>query len=681
MKFLKILALIVMMAGVIASAQAIDAKMDIYPSNNIAQPGEDFLVFGYVYSSDIIEDSDIKIKIYNDDDHLVDTYSPRVFALNGADSAREVYFYSMIDIDTEGDYDIVLKVEGSTEAKQSVDVGDISDRDVVISDFDYRISGSRITFDVKVLNKDDSDHEVTVYLQGDKNFNSPKTFTIDVNEGETETVSKAYSTSDFGSNEFMVACQAKANSGSKNAYSAPDYVLVDNNYVYSYDYTYDYNYDSDEYQYYNGYVYTYPSYGYGNVIISNIELDTNVFYPGDVVEGKVFIRNVGSSESQYRFEYTYDNQIFKMGEVGYVLPGQTAEQDIAIEIPDTDTFKLSAKVISGTTDLEEKTYMISHKLKYFTPYFSAEDISVNVGENSTIDVTIKNRGNEDDSYSIKVSGWSFYKLGQESLALVSGSEKTIPLSIEVPESADMDTYPIIVDIVNSDGMHRTKTIELSVTKPESKQSDVVFKDEVANHYFEANETIAYTMIITNLESADKEYYVEADAAGIQFAIAPEAFTLGSMDSKEVTISATPSGAKDYKPQFSVFANGEEIFSKTVQLNYTENKQGTISGLTGFAIFEGKAWMPAVYMLALIGMITIGYIGYRIVNERAKAEKVVQSNETQKPATQATKPATQVQPQLTPEQMKAQQYMSQWPREQRDMSPKTDYPEDSFMRRF
>lgn len=695
MNIWKILALVLITVGAIASAQAMDVKMYSQPYNTMA-PGEDFLVYGYIYSDNIVDQSDVRLKIYDDADNLVDTYTPHITTLNGEDSAKNVYFYDWIDISSTGNHEIKLKVNGETQETHRINIKSMGAREVKVTNLDYAISGDRIIISMDVENMDNEDHDVKVYLYGERNFDSPKSFEMELDADEQDEVTKTYALSDFGSQNFILVAEAKTDSGNVEGYGTPDYDFVDSdeygNYYYDYSYDYGYNYD------YNEYYYDYPSYPRygGNVIITGIELNTQVFYAGDVVEGTAYLKNVGSSESQYKFEYIYNNQAFKMGDVNYILPGETATQNIAIEVPDADSFKLTAKATSGTVDTEERTYMISHRLKYFMPYVSSETLYLNAEQNATLNLTIKNMGTEDDSYKVTVSGWGFYKIAQDSFALSAGSQKVVPITIEVPATADMDKYTITVDVANADNVHKTRTVKLSVIQPESRQSEVVFNDSVENQYFEENETVTYAIKVTNLETAEKDYFVEADAGNATVDVSYAAFALEQGDTKEVKIAVTPSDKETHAVAMKIYANGELIFNDEVDLQYTADKQKAISGMTGFAIFEGKAWMPAVYMLALIGVITIGYIGYRVVNEKAKTEAVVQYNETQKanvkPSDEVRRTSTQTSPQLTPEQIRMQNYMNQWPREQMPadefqrnsaprLQPKTDYPEDSFMRRF
>lgn len=666
MKFWKILILTLIAALAVASVYAANVKMDVYPSNNAAEPNEDFVVFGYVYDSASIDDSNIKLKVYDDDGNLIDSYTPRFHTLSGNEPSREGYFYSSIDINSYGDYDLKLKIDGTTEASQSISIESMNDREVKINDFDAYISGNNIVFNIEVENRDNDDHEVKIYLQGENNFKSPKTFTIDLDAGEKEDVRKTYSVSEFGNHDFMVVAQAKTDSGSKESYSTAKYVFLEADYSYDY---YDYNYD---YTYSEPVYYNYPAYGYGNLVITDIKLDTAVFYPGDIVEGKVYITNVGSHESQYRFEYVYGNTAYKMGDVGYVMPKETDVQDIVIEIPDAETLKLTAKVISGVTETEERTYLVSQKIKYFSPVLSQNELYVDAGENAAVNITLKNRGNEDDTYSIDVNGWDFYKV-QTSAFVKAGSQETVELVFEVPESSKVGKYPIVLDIVNSNGVHRSETVQLAVIKSEAEQSGVVFEDKIENHYFEEGETISYALTVTNKELDDKDYFVEVDADNADVAIEPESFKLEYEGSRQVEISVTPAENKDHNVDIKVYANGERIFKNAVPIEYTENKQRQISGLTGFAIWEGQPWMPGIYMLALIGLISLGYMGYRFVNEKKKTEQIVKYN-VQKPIQPAS--ANQNTAAGTP----PQQY-SQWTVPRNPQAPRNDYPEDSFMKRF
>ena len=99
----------------VASAYVYDASLDVSPSDNI-YVGQDFLIQGYVHSSDRLSSGDIRIEIYDYANRLYATIYPS-FELNTHNSNDyEGLVYSTANIYTTGNYELRLKVDGSTEA-------------------------------------------------------------------------------------------------------------------------------------------------------------------------------------------------------------------------------------------------------------------------------------------------------------------------------------------------------------------------------------------------------------------------------------------------------------------------------------------------------------------------------------------------------------------------------------
>jgi uncharacterized membrane protein len=607
MKIFKILFVMLALLFVVSVASA-SVKMDVYPSEGIDK-NQDFLVFGYVNDGNKISSDDLEIRIYDHNGDLYKKVEPYFYGTYGNNYDYSGFFYKKVSIGTVGKYEVNLKVNGYTESSEKIDVKSLPDKETKITNLDYSISGNYIEFYADVKNTDTVKHSITVYLKGENNFNTPRKMTVSVAAGDTERVSETFSLSDFGSGEFIVAAYAKTESGDLAGYSEPDYVIVDsyyNNNDYGYNYDYNYNYD---------YGYYYPT-SSGNVAITAIDIQDQVFYPGDVVDGTVTIQNYGSYESQYRFDYIVNNQVFKKGDVGYVESDYTATEPIAIEVPNADSFKVTARVYgydNNLIDSMEKTFLVSQKLKYFSPYLSADTKTVTAGENATIALSIRNKGNLNDTYKIDLEGWDKYTM-QNEVSVEPGKEKSINITFEVPAEAYVKTYPVIIDICNTQDVCRTKNFELKVEKSEALQSSIVWNDSQNFQYFEENETLNYNFAVTNLELTHKDYVVSVGAKDADVKISADSFTLAPNESKEVAIGITPAKDENITAAITVKANGEPILEKDIKMEYTKDKKAAL-GLTGFAFFEtSEVYRPGLFILAAIGAVALVFLAYRFVRQ-------------------------------------------------------------------
>ena len=672
MKIFKILFVMLALLFVVSVASA-SVKMDVYPSEGIDK-NHDFLVFGYVNNGDKISSDDLEIRIYSNNGDLYKKVEPYFYGTYDNTYDYSGFFYKKISVGTVGKYEVKLRVNGYSESSETIDVRDLADKETEITNLDYSISGSSIKFYADVKNTDTKEHSITVYLKGENNFNTPGKMKISVAAGDTEKVSGTFPLSDFGSGEFIVAAYAKTESDELIGYSEPDYVIVDSYYNYNnddYSYNYDYNYDYN-YEYDYGYYYPTPS---GNVDIVSIEIQDQVFYPGDVVNGIVTIRNYGSYESQYKFDYVVNNQVFKKGDVGYVEPYYTADEQIAIEVPDAESFKVTARVYgygSNIMDSMEKTFLVSQKLKYFSPYLSENTKTVIAGENTTIKLSIRNKGNLDDTYKIDLDGCEKYTM-ENQVSVTAGKEKEVNITFEVPAEAYVGTYPVIIDVCNTQDVCRTKNFELKVGKPEALQSSIVWNDSQNFQYFEENETLEYKFTVTNLELTHKDYVVSVGVKDAEVDVSDDVFTLTPNESTEVTIGITPAKDADVTAAITVKAEGEQVLEKEVKMGYTEDKEAAL-GLAGFAFFETSGvYRPGLFILAAIGAVALVFLVYRFVHQGLEYQRVKMYETPQVRAPMQPPPVQRAYPGVN--QQLASRPLQLAPRQPEGYSP------DSFMRQM
>jgi len=610
----RILALLLILVMTLTVANAsVNVKMDIYPSNDVVDNGESFLVFGYIYGDEKVYADDLNLKVYDDNGDVVDTYEPTFVPRYGDEPSSIGYFYRTISISPTGEYDIRLKIDGVTKATDDVKVKNLGERQVDVMLADSQVYGNEIRFEVRVTNNDDYSHDVKVYIKGDNNWNSPKTFTVDVDAGDTEYVTKRYPVSDFGEGNFIVACQAKADDSDYEAYSAADYDFVEayvSDYVNDNDYTYNYYY---------------PSYGYGNLAITDIELSQSIFYAGDVIDGYAYIKNVGSQESQYRFEYIIDNQLFKNGDVGYVQGYYTKTETFSFEVPDTDIFTITTKVISGSqTVTKQKVFMVSERMKSFRLYPESPVKTMEAGTEGSLILNIRNVGNEPDTYQLDVDGWEYYT-ANTTMSLEPGKSGNFTIAFKVSNETYADTYPVVLSVCNTNNACKTKDIELVVTKPESAQSEVIWDGNLTHQFFEENETLTYAFTITNLENNDKGYVIALDSTA-DYTIENTNITVAPGETKQVEFTISPADDQNQTALLAVYSAGNKIFEKELALEYTTDKEAALSGMTGmFFGFTGGIYLPGLVALAVIGAGTLVYMVQAWVRKLVWTEQVISYN--------------------------------------------------------
>ena len=567
-----------------------DVKMDVYPTDGIDK-GEDFLVFGYIDSDDI-SSNDLEIRVYDDSNNLYTKIEP--YFDNG-------FFYKEMDIDETGDYTVKLRVDGTTESTEDIEVDSIGSREVKISDFDYSISYDSIKFVMDIENTDSENHDITVYLKGMDNWDTPAKIKVNVDADDTEHVSRTYALSEFGYGNFIVAAYAKTDSSSHESYSAPEYVFVDA--------IQDGNDDGASHT--------------GQLDITDVELSKTIFYAGDIIDAYVTVKNYGSNEVQYKFEYIVGNEVYTAGDVGYIQGDSTGKLTVPVEVPDADSFKLTVKVWSNSfSDSYSNTYLISQRMKYMSITTDKESTVVGAGNDTVLKLTIKNRGNENDVYKIDVSGWEYYIMN-DTVAINAAKNKTMDIVFEIPEDYRVGTYPVTVQVCNLEEFCRTKMFNLTVSKPESGQSMIAWNEKTVVKFKENGTAIVYEFNITNDGNREKSYIVKAKTSeGLASEISENAFTLESDEQRTIVLELTPAEQKNYTAEVKIASEGTVILDKEIKVEYSEHPEGD-SGLTGMFIngVEGS-YLPGLVALALIGVVFLVLTFYKQAKRRFWTEKVI-----------------------------------------------------------
>lgn len=365
--------------------------------------------------------------------------------------------------------------------------------------------------------------------------------------------------------------------------------------------------------------------------ITNVSLSTYVFYPGDIVDATITVKNPNCHEVQFRLEYIVGNEIFKSGDIYFIQPNSTTEITVPIEIPDKDAFKLTVR-LSGffSANTWSETYLVSQKFNYFSIIIDKSSALVEAGHNITLKLTIKNRGNENDTYKINVYGWDYY-LTNNTVSVEAAKNKTVQIVYNIPKEVRVGTYPTTIEVCDLGGICRSKQFTITVTKPESEQSTVSFDDSMTLVKFnKTNKSITYIFTVTNLGDSEKNYTVLVQTdANLTSSLSDNKFSLNPDAQKTFVLTLNPLTTENHTATITISSAGSEIFSKEFTLEYVE-KLSENQGITGMFVSSIQGiYLPGLIILAFIGAAFIVLTFYKQLKRKIWTEKVISY---QKPTT-------------------------------------------------
>ena len=585
----------------IANASVYDIKMDIYPSNPendelVLNEDEEFLVFGYIYINDdtqALKTSELKIQVLDDEGNLVATYSPTYIGPSD-DYVFDGYFYKTIDISDEGEYVVRVKIGDLAKEFKVVKVEDMGDKELQLNLLDYSINNNILKIGIRIENKDTQNHEVKIYLKGEKNFENPETVKIEVPANDVKTKEVELPVDEFGESNFLIAAQAY----SDGLISNPSYLSVS-------------GLKEDK------------TYHKEDIEIVDVSLEKSTIFPGEIVEGTALIKNKGTSLVQYQFEYIYDNNVFKKGHTSYVQPGETKEEKFLLEIPDKSNIEVTFKAYNELTYYElKKSFIISQREKNFLFSINKYNDEINAGESKEYKIKIYNIGNMDDVYKISTNGWKHVKINSTLVSLNASKSIEIPLILTVPNETRVGGYQLNVTVCNTENKCVAKTLNFNVLKPEEEQV-LISWDIQPEVNFSNLEPIEFKFNITNIGAEQKTYTIEiVPEAGLNYTMENETITLDVDETKEITFNLIPTNETNYTAFVVISVNGEDVFTKEITLTYKEEENEF--GITGMFITEVKdVYVPGLIALAIIGIAVLIYFGYKHFSQIVWREKVLE----------------------------------------------------------
>jgi len=566
------------------------AWIKAYPGDEV-DIGNYFVIYGYInlYGEKVDLDS-FRVDIYNEDGDKIFSFHPELYFTN--DHYEGAYIAEALEIVDEGDYDIKLKYDGETIAKENVEARDFNDSLLSFQIKDYDLDDNELTIDFKVKNLDDADHDIRVYfLVGEEE----ETFTLELNANDYERVEKTIDISSVDGN-FILLGYAKAIDESGNEYISN----VDYAYVLNYEIT------------------------YGELEITNIEINDKLFYPGDVVSVSVGIKNSGNEEVPYHFEYVYNNKIFKKGDVSYIRPHSEATETFYIKVPEGDYLTITARIYNQeTSDELSETFLISQRVKDFLVSVP-NTLELKAGENITLPVLVVNIGNQEDYYNVSLRGWDDYYVNttlDEDSRLRVGAQESGIFNIILESNGEMRVggRTLFVNICGLEKCEEEK-VEVYVDEEEAEQSIIEWNDNLTTTYFTAVGTeYTYSLNITNFGDDIKNYEIYLESDSLNFSISSKLFALDPDERKEIILSIIPTKEEDSNLTLRVYSNGEIIFEKELTFIYQN------TGLTGMFIFESTPWLPGVFILSIIGILYLALTFASKLKKKLWTERVIHYN--------------------------------------------------------
>lgn len=342
--------------------------------------------------------------------------------------------------------------------------------------------------------------------------------------------------------------------------------------------------------------------------IEDVYLLKDKIFPGDVVEGIVEIKS--NYLTQYFFEYTFNNEVYKKGDTGIIYPNETAKEKFFIEVPNESLIKVKFKVYNGThKDEFTKIFLISKKYKSFLLKLNQSEFFVE-DKNFSFKITVINVGNQKDWYKINVKGWEDFEIREKLLLIEAGNISDSEIKFTIPKDLRVGEYKSIVEVCNSEGKCKQKSIFFTVIRPEIEQTEIFWNDSKNEIVYSRPLNITYQLIVKNIGKEDKNYNLKINLSeGLNSSIEELQFTLKVDEIKEINFTLIPTIEKDHYAKIKIFVNGEEIFYKNITLKYKPV-------FAGFFLYEAKEiYYPGLIFLSIIGAFSLIYFIYSKIKKR------------------------------------------------------------------
>ncbi len=357
---------------------------------------------------------------------------------------------------------------------------------------------------------------------------------------------------------------------------------------------------------------------YLHILVNNYEFDVNVSVSGQnlditsdlpssvlvnhLVEGHVFVKNVGSSEEKVLFSYAVDGTSYNYPYEITLYPGEVHAFQVSFKLKEDTTFVV---YVNGE-EVYTKEIKATPILKQFDAHFTNDTLRIFKGEIGNTQLVIKNIGNVPENTRVIPSDVS---VDVAQFSLKPGETKILNVTF-LGKEYGMHTHSIkVCNSIECNYYNFTVLVDM----PVEKRTTVEFSNQTT---FTPNQSFNYTIkIINNYPLNSISYTIYMDEKPYEILV------LKPNEMKKVEIPLKFNDSEKHKVIFAVTYDNQRIERN---VTFTPAPSGLLSG--NFFVKVGSVNWLALVALACIGIAVISYFGYLTIKKKLFIEKMVVSNE-------------------------------------------------------
>jgi len=261
-----------------------------------------------------------------------------------------------------------------------------------------------------------------------------------------------------------------------------------------------------------------------DILVSGLTVSPTPAVVGTKVKITVTLKNKGNQNATFTVSFYYDNTWIKNQTVTDMIPGPKGITDLTVTW-DTEGVPLGPYIIKAkvppldgefvVTDNERTAEVILEQKMSDIEItdVTADPTTVLRGKTVTITVTIKNKGNMDETVSASVSYDTTLIETKTGITLTMGESKTLDFTWNTPANIALKTYTIKAEVPpipgETDTTDNTKTTEVTVVMHDiTVVSVTVSKTEVA-----VGGSVVVTVLVKNQGNFTESFSVTAKYDG------------------------------------------------------------------------------------------------------------------------------------------------------------------------
>lgn len=350
----------------------------------------------------------------------------------------------------------------------------------------------------------------------------------------------------------------------------------------------------------------------------DLDVDSEVMImDNDVLHLKLNITNTGDFEEIYKIKYSFGGESKIISTPIILVPGMSAIKNIAIDMKlvenkDLDNYNLVSIIITNADGekMMEFGKQILIKKTSFIPKLAWERQTkyLTQGDQISNNLTIKNDGNGQDTFTIKIENSGF-----ASLNMVKNLEAGEQLTINVPIFAALDAKVgnnIITAEMCSISSEECEKVSFSLKVSELMKydSDVIINKTVET-MTSSEQGAVFNLTIKNNEDSAKNYKLVITNEDLfeDLQITPIEQLVMVGDSAEFLIYALPKDSSVGQVEYEIIKGTEVFNSGNLTINYPN------SLMSGFFTLS-KAGSVGAIILGIGLLIGLSLLGVKIFNQ-------------------------------------------------------------------